>query len=67
MGYETRLNGRIAPAEAGLVNVAEGFSPTASDFDVALLGRKSHLTPHSVPCTIKAADNALATKCSFVP
>jgi len=35
-GYEARLRGLIEPASAGFVNVAEGFSPTANDVDVAL-------------------------------
>ena len=32
-GCEARLRGLTKPASAGLVNVAEGFSPTACDVD----------------------------------
>ena len=38
---EAHLRGLIEPALAGLVHVAEGFSPTANDVDVAL-------TPHPI-------------------
>ena len=34
-GCESRLRGLIEPASAGFVDVAEGFSPTASDFATA--------------------------------
>ena len=33
---ESRLRGLIEPASAGFVDVAEGFSPTASDFATAM-------------------------------
>ena len=36
-GCESRLRGLIEPASAGFVDVAEGFSPTASDFATAML------------------------------
>ena len=42
-GYEARFRRRIEPASASLVHVAEGFSPTASDFDVALRVRLGSL------------------------
>ena len=35
-GCESRLRGLIEPASAGFVDVAEGFSPTASDVATAL-------------------------------
>ena len=34
-GCESRLRGRIEPASTGFVDVAEGFSPTASDVATA--------------------------------
>ncbi len=35
-GCESRLRGLIEPASAGFVDVAEGFSPTASDVATAM-------------------------------
>ena len=44
-GYKARPRGLIEPAFAGFVNVAEGFSPTASDVDVPS-------TPHTGWCAL---------------
>ena len=60
-GYEARLRGFIEP---GFVNVAEGFSPTANDVDVALQfndltqSRKAHgagFNGKSTICNLKSS------------